>query len=290
MNDLDAVKRVAPHVYTAWQQSWETTASAIDANLLDTLRERVNDRLEGRRGSESGDAERTLADLFVDRVADVGEDHLNSVRAKHGDQGLRNFVEALYLIDQTTRLRIAHRALLSGAATLTGPETSESTEPHMDRPMTLTHANVQWHDRILASSGIPSDTRELLRLRAARYHRCGTCSSVRLVENGRRVVGPQLEAALDDYPASDLPPAQKAALSLADAYMADPLTIDAALVAELTEHYSPADQVRLTLEVSAWNYQKVLVALKMDRPVNEGVLSALTIGAAGECRFGGPLA
>jgi hypothetical protein len=72
--------------------------------------------------------------------------------------------------------------------------------------------------------------------------------------------------------------------------MADPRRVDGELGDRLREHFSDAQILQLSLEVSAWNYQKVLVALAMDRPISEEGLTAMTIGPDGTMQFGGLIA
>jgi alkylhydroperoxidase family enzyme len=96
---------------------------------------------------------------------------------------------------------------------------------------------------------------------------------------------------IPDYPDDPaFSPAQRAALRYADAHMTDPRRIDLALADELRSHYSPAQLVELSLDVSAWNYQKVLVALGLDRPASRDGLTGVVINPDGTMTRQGLLA
>ena len=53
------------------------------------------------------------------------------------------------------------------------------------------------------------------------------------------------------------------------------------VVAELRSHFSPGELLELTLDVMKWNYQKVPVALGVDKEVRSGVLTDLAFDADG---------
>ncbi len=86
---------------------------------------------------------------------------------------------------------------------------------------------------------------------------------------------------VNGYRDSDLPASQKAALQLADLLMTQPGDIDAALSAELRNHFTTNQLVELTLDVMKWNYQKVAVALQADVEVIPGELAELRFDADG---------
>lgn len=76
-------------------------------------------------------------------------------------------------------------------------------------------------------------------------------------------------------PTPALDDAQLAALRLADAMMADPAGITPDLRATLRRHFSDDQIVELCLDVMKWSYQKVPVALGVDREVVPGELTEL---------------
>ena len=94
---------------------------------------------------------------------------------------------------------------------------------------------------------------------------------------------------VDDYENSDLPERQKVALRLTDAYIGWPAGIDAALRAQVLEHYTPTAAMELLLDISKWSTQKLPVALGMDASVNPGGLSLFDFDEAGKVLWRGPL-
>ena len=60
-----------------------------------------------------------------------------------------------------------------------------------------------------------------------------------------------------------------------------PGDLEPAIVAELRRHFSPAEQLELTLDVMEWSYQKVIVALGIDDEVRPGQLTDLAFDADG---------
>jgi alkylhydroperoxidase family enzyme len=75
----------------------------------------------------------------------------------------------------------------------------------------------------------------------------------------------------------------RAALRYADAHMTDPKKVDAV---ELHRTFTPAQIVELSLDVTAWSKQKVLVALEVDEPVDPAAPTPLTFDAAGHFHVG----
>ncbi len=82
-------------------------------------------------------------------------------------------------------------------------------------------------------------------------------------------------------PTPDLTPAQLAALRLADTLMADPAGVTDDVRDELHRHFSRSQIIELCLDVMKWNYQKVAVALGIDRQVVPGELAELAFDRDG---------
>jgi alkylhydroperoxidase family enzyme len=74
----------------------------------------------------------------------------------------------------------------------------------------------------------------------------------------------EMLASVDHYEHSDLTPAQKAALRLADAYLAAPADMDESVRSEVAAHLSPAQVVELALKLMGFSNDKVMVALGLD--------------------------
>jgi alkylhydroperoxidase family enzyme len=77
-------------------------------------------------------------------------------------------------------------------------------------------------------------------------------------------VDEEMLASVDRYEQSDLPPAQKAALKLADAYLAAPAAMSESVRSEVAAQLSPAQIVELTLKLMGFSNDKVMVALGLD--------------------------
>ncbi len=69
---------------------------------------------------------------------------------------------------------------------------------------------------------------------------------------------------VDHYEDSDLPPEQRAALRLADAYLIAPGAMSDAARADIATHLTPAQVVELTLKLMGFSSDKALVALGID--------------------------
>lgn len=71
--------------------------------------------------------------------------------------------------------------------------------------------------------------------------------------------------------------------------MMDPRGIDLGLRTELQRCFTTEQIVELSLDIVAWNQQKVLVALEIDRPVEEHRLWGLTFDPEGHHQVSGAL-
>lgn len=74
----------------------------------------------------------------------------------------------------------------------------------------------------------------------------------------------EMLAAVDHYRDSDLPPAQKAALALADAYLTSPGDMSDEVRQEIATHLAAAQVVELVLKLMGFSSDKVMVALGLD--------------------------
>jgi len=71
-------------------------------------------------------------------------------------------------------------------------------------------------------------------------------------------------AAVDHYQDSDLSPAQRAALSLADAYLTYPAEMSESVKQEVAAQLTPVQVVELVLKLMGFSTDKVMVALGLD--------------------------
>ena len=298
---LPAVAAVSPAAYLALEGAWRAAESSLDSELFALIVRQVETLLDPGEstgtGSEAADgylaAARAVVEQFVDYVPDIDAELLAPVLDKLGKTGLRSFIEAIYTVDQTTRLRVAHRRLLGDAEF-----TADFPQWPADRKvLTPIRANNLWHDTILAPGTVKPEAelstfvREIVRLRAGWYHHCDLCNSLRLVEDGVPVVDGATDQLVmqSNFEASDLSAATKAALRYADVYMTDPANITDAIKEDLFAHFTRDQVVQLTLELSSWNYQKTLVALRIDKAVHEGKLTAFILNDHGTVTPGAPL-
>jgi alkylhydroperoxidase family enzyme len=102
------------------------------------------------------------------------------------------------------------------------------------------------------------------------------------------VVEEELAARIVRDETGDLDDRRRAALRYADAHMTVPRLIDEPLVRELHARFTTEELVELTFDVSAWNLQKVAVALGTDAPVDDGGLAALGFDEHGRTVYDRP--
>lgn len=282
---LQTIAVGAPEVYAALVDAWAANAAAVDGPVLAAIQDRVEKILsvEPRDTAPPADSpEMAFIDQFVERVADIDEQLRAPLLTKYGTARLRNFVEAVYIIDQSVRLSLTHARLFASAADLRA-----TAVPEPERIRAPARANMVWHDAILAHGGLDDLTREVIRIRAGWYHECGLCNSCRLVDTDQRpVVDPESEDRILAYEEGAMNARHTAALRYTDAHMIEPTAVSPDLADELRQHFSAAELLQLTIEVSSWNYQKVLVALAIDEPVSTEGLTAITIGPEGAIQIG----
>jgi alkylhydroperoxidase family enzyme len=77
-------------------------------------------------------------------------------------------------------------------------------------------------------------------------------------------VDEEMLAEVDRYEHSDLSPAQRAALRLADAYLTSPAEMSDAAKREVATHLSQVQIVELVLKLMGFSSDKVMVALGLD--------------------------
>jgi hypothetical protein len=285
--DPGQLAKHAPALYDALVAAWHSAKASVAADVLELIQARVSDLLEARPADSassgaSGDAIVTLVDQFVASVADVGDEHLAGLREGMSEGQLRELLEAIYVVDQLTRLYLTHTTLFAG-------EDARLPEPESTRSVPLSDATWWWHHKALELHGLDPATSEVARLRGAVHHNCRLCASLRLVSDGAAVVD---EGTFDRIRRSDtagLPRRHQLALAYADAHMTDPGGLDESTREALLAEFDPSELRALSIEMSAWNLQKVLVPLKLDEPVRADGLSKMVIKADGTLKIGGAL-
>ncbi|WP_007510091.1 MULTISPECIES: carboxymuconolactone decarboxylase family protein [Pseudofrankia] len=290
---LESIRAVAPAAASWLRAGWDAALARVEPRLLDLVRGRVaaGHGLAPAAGAAPagavpageaaadplGQAVIEFTDGFVRHVATRRPDLVGVLRERLRGRGTRELVDAMYVFDQAARLVVGHGRLFDPGEFGDVPPDVAPREHK-----SLAAANLLFHDAALGLSALDPVTTELVRLRAASYHDCRTCLSLRFVVDGLVVVDEELFARLGGY--ADDPafsPARRAALRYADAHMTGPRQITPELRAELRTHFSTAQLVELSLDVSAWNYQKTLVALDMDAPASGDGLTGMVINADG---------
>jgi len=126
-------------------------------------------------------------------------------------------------------------------------------------------------------------TTEVVRLRGAVAHNCRLCKSLRdsaaLDSGGSESLYDDIERYADSRSLTD---GHKAALRYADALIWSPSRIEAAVAADVLQHFSPAQARELTLDVMRNASNKIAVALRADAPRVEQGTSLYTIDADGQ--------
>lgn len=284
--ELDTLGAVAPQVRDCLLGSWRVAIDAVGSDVFTDTRARVESLLgfaaHDLREPTSPllEAAAALTEQFLVYVPGVGEDLLQPVRAIFGNDGLETFLQGLYVVDQTTRLRLIHSQLF-GPAPQPGPAV---TSP--ENPTSLPMALAALHASTMVLSALDAQTTEIIRLRAASYHHCRLCASLRLEVDGTSAVDESLAARIERNDLSGMREEHVLAIRYADAHMVDPKRIDPALVRALTAQFTREQLVELTLDVSQWNQQKILVALGTDDPVSDDGLTPLTFDDSGHIVHG----
>ncbi|MEO5899948.1 MAG: carboxymuconolactone decarboxylase family protein [Ilumatobacteraceae bacterium] len=129
--------------------------------------------------------------------------------------------------------------------------------PDLARPFGRLYATL-WSDGIVSQA-----LKETARMRNARVTDCGFCKRVRFA--GAREAGldeDMVAQIVDGYEASGLSAEQKLVLRFTDAFLDPPHTADAALAAEMSAMFSPAEVVELGLALAMFlGMAKVLISL-----------------------------
>lgn len=280
----------APAVFAAMTDSWLAVQTTMDARLLCHVKQRVESLLEtdgvgaATESCSPGDESiLALVDQFVIRVADVTENHLAGSRAILGETGLRDLLETLYVLDQLSRLYLSH-------AKLFGRPSPRAVPAPVTEPRSLIALALIWHDRALELKQLDMLTTEAARLRGAWYHTCRLCASLRIIDQGRVVIDPALADLVRAGDLDALPQRLRSAVKFADAHVIDPrrLLTDA-LRDELRAVFTEEELLELTVDMTAWNHQKVTVSLKIEPPIRRDALSELFIREDGTVRIGGAI-
>jgi len=125
-------------------------------------------------------------------------------------------------------------------------------------------------------------TKELMRLRGARLHRCRRCQSVRSVAALEAGIDPALLDLENPSGSHDLSDATCAALDLVDATFVGPPAVDAALADGLRAGYDGRGIVELTSYLMRNACNKIPVAFGVDDAIVDDGFEYQIIDDAGE--------
>jgi alkylhydroperoxidase family enzyme len=283
--EMAVLETTAPEVHAAWLSVCRAAVVGVDGELLAATSRRVEIGLgaadepfdEGRSRLAVAAAE--LTDQFLVYVPGVTEHMLEPLRADLGEAGLEAFVQTLYTLDQTTRLKLIYAQLFEGDHAVSS-EVGDGPVSPMDQALAGLHAAT------MRLSGLDALTTEIIRLRAGSYHQCRLCTSIRLQDAGASVVDEDLASRIERNDLGGMSAKHQIAMRYADAHMINPKAMGQDLISELHEHYTIAQIVEMTLDVSQWNQQKILVALGTDTPVSEAGLTPLVFDTMGHVVHG----
>lgn len=172
--ELDVLGAVAPDARRALGEAWDAAHQEVDPALLALARRRVEDQLGfapdpgPEPDSRLQRAIVALTDQFVFYVPQVTEELCAPVREDLGEERLGTFIDALYVLDQTTRLRISHSRLFAEVPAREPPPRRNGPTSSLAAAIRELHASAMQLDQL------DPLTTEIVRLRAANYHDCKT--------------------------------------------------------------------------------------------------------------------
>ena len=128
-------------------------------------------------------------------------------------------------------------------------------------------------------------TKELVRIKEARFLGCEFCMSVRSAPARRMgmnedVLGQLARGDLDAFGERE-----KAALSLADAFLNYPAGLTKTQKSQIEENLNEDERLEILMKLVAHRASKPYIALGMNRPRNDGVLTPFEYGDGGELLF-----
>jgi AhpD family alkylhydroperoxidase len=269
LEDLDPLRVYAPESYAAFDVAVGHVNGVLPGALAAGVERRVFAGLGLSLESPGNDDDglQLLVDQFVVYSPGIGDlERERAVSALPDGLDLLTFLHATYVIDQVARLRLVLGGLFpSSDGAAAEPATAQPASDIASAVREMCAAGVRL-------SGVDAVTTELVRLRVADYHRCRVCGAVRLASAAEAGADEALLSLREDFEASELSAAYKAALRLADVYITAPGDIGPLLASEIRDHFTDGQIVELLLDVSGFSLHKVRVALELDAPPREGPL------------------
>ena len=283
-NAAPSVRSLAPHAFAGWDTLTGQAGRTFDADTRTLIRDRIA-VLFGGAGSGTNPAtadQKACAEAVEQFLIDVAalSDEQRAGVGKALGAATYPFFQTVYVFDLDFRLRQALAQIFGEQAEASpqGPDAAIDLWPGMDRFLT----------DVAVLNELDAVTTELVRLRGARAHNCRICQSRRDV----RAIGGGVDEAtfdkIDFYETSDLSERHKVALRLTDAMIWQPAAYPAGLVAQVKEHFSPAEALEIVLDVVRNAANKVAVALGADQAVVTEGVEYFTVSTEGELAYGLP--
>lgn len=300
----DPRREESPEVLDALQGACAAARSANDPELLELARRRVAMLLgaetelgarpwgdvdpeklaalaEWATSSAFDDPDRAalaLVEQFVIDVTGVASGPLGPAAGALGDR-IVPFVQSLYLLDVGQRLAVVLGRLFG--TTITSDDWAwpadggSVTADPMDAVMAILAAVGRLRE-------IDPVTKELVRLRGARLHRCRRCQSVRSVAAIEAGAGLDLLAAEDLSSTADLPTGTRAAIDLVDATFVGQPSLDDELFGRLTQSFDATELVEIADYLLRNATTKVAVAFGADEAIVDEGYEYQVIDESGE--------
>lgn len=285
--DLDpaALRSLAPEPFAAWDVVVAAARTAVTpergraitalvAALLDGRASRAVDR---RSSPDADDVDATVlgfAEQFVLDVSSIGDDQRSAAMAALGADAFP-FVQALYVADLGTRMRLAWEQLF-------GTDPGEDVSTTVD----LWTALETFMSSVARLGTLDPLTTEIVRLRGARAHNCRLCKSLRNVRAANDGADETLYDEIDHYETSSLSERQRAALRVVDAMVWQPAAHPATLRDEVRGSFTDAEVVEVVLDVARNAANKIAVAFAADAPHVADGLEFYDIDSRGELVYG----
>jgi alkylhydroperoxidase family enzyme len=254
----------------------ECAVQTVDPNLLLLMRVRI-DTLIGDGGFalrtlSSGVGELTasqsvataFAEQFIIDVSGITEADRESLAAHFPGESMREFVNALYILECTHRLSLVARMLLGDGSDRSEPLPLQTATTTADEHRNIRQTLKDYQDAVVRGSDLDPVTTELVRLRCARTHNCRICQTLRLSDAHAAGADDTMTAKVDFYEASDLGESHKVALRITDALITRPDTLTQEIILSARAIYTPAQLAELCLDITKWSTQKIPVALGTD--------------------------
>lgn len=204
-----------------------------------------------------------FADQFALDVAATDDAQRAAFLAATGDQAF-TVVQRIYVHDVVPRACAALDAIFGVS--------DWAAAPAVAAPDDSWAAIERFLAEVARLSSLDPVLTEVVRLRGARLHDCALCRSRRSQDALDAGADDATFAAIDDYRASDLPDATRAALALTDAVVLASGSLDRSTLDAVRAHLSPEQVVEVVLDVVRNAANKIAVALAADAAsVTDGV-------------------